>query len=207
MYISRVEARARGRAAGIDRGSILAAAARLLADDGSARFSMRALAAELGVTPNALYNHVRDKTELVDALLDDALGSVRWERTADPRGLLTAIMLSTYDVLSARRHLVPLYLERRGARGPNAVALGERMHEALDALGVEPDVAGRLAHVLIVQAIGFAAYGATHPEPSVHRAAFLDSLGWTLDGALGARRGRRRGRPGGRPGGRRGGSA
>jgi TetR/AcrR family tetracycline transcriptional repressor len=177
-----MEKRGRGHAAGLELPVILAAASGLLAERGSSGLSMRAIAARLGVAPNALYNHVANRTDLIDALLDDALGEVRAVKPGPPRDELEEIMLSSYDALTARRALVPLYLERRGARGPNAIALGERMREALDALGIDDDRTRRITHSLIVQVIGFAAYGPT-TEPG-NRIAYLDSLSWTLDGAL-----------------------
>jgi len=145
---------------------------------------MRSLAASLGVTPNAIYNHVRDKTELIDAMLDDALAHVETPHDADPRTFLRGIMTSTYDVLTQRRDLVPLYLDRRGARGPNAIALGEQMHHSLSTLGIDQHRSQRIVHVLIVQVIGFAAYGPTAPDPLASRDAFIASIRWTLDGAL-----------------------
>jgi TetR/AcrR family tetracycline transcriptional repressor len=176
--------RLRGQAADLDRSAIIVAATQLLTEHTSPGLSMRNLALRLGVTPNALYNHVRDKTELIDALLDDALGEVRPETTQEPRQRLATTMVSSYDVLVSRRDLVPLYLERRGARGANAVALGELMREALSELGLDADKTQRATQVLIVQAIGFAAYGTALPDVAPNRSTYIDSLNWTLDGIL-----------------------
>lgn len=62
---------------------------------------MRRLATHLGVTPNALYNHFKNKTELIDALFDDALGLVVTPTTDDPPNVLFSIMSSTFDGLAA----------------------------------------------------------------------------------------------------------
>lgn len=56
----------------IDRETVTAAALRLLEQHGLAQLSMRTLAAELGVTPNALYRHVANKAALEYALADAA---------------------------------------------------------------------------------------------------------------------------------------
>jgi TetR/AcrR family tetracycline transcriptional repressor len=176
--------RRRGQPADLDRSLIIAAARKLLAEHTSPGLSMRNLAARLDVTPNALYNHFRDKTELIDALLDDALGQVGTEPHLEPRERLEAIMVSSYDVLIARRDLVPLYLERRGARGPNALALGELMSEALRSAGIDTDKNQRAIQVLIVQALGFAAYGTALPDTTPNRTTYIDSLNWTLDGII-----------------------
>jgi AcrR family transcriptional regulator len=52
---------------------ILRAANRRLQKGGISRLSMRTIAADLGITPMALYRHFRDKDELLDALSQDAL--------------------------------------------------------------------------------------------------------------------------------------
>lgn len=163
---------------------LIAAAMRLVSDHGAAGLSMRSLAAALGVTPMALYNHVRTKDELIDAMLDDALGRVAVPAEGDPVTVVRGIMLSTYDVLIEHRGLVPLYLARRGARGPNAIRLGEKIHEALGGLEIDKDRAQRILRALIIQAIGFAAFGAVPSDPPVVRDVFCDSLDWTLGGAL-----------------------
>ena len=163
---------------------LIAAATRLITDHGAAGLSMRSLAAALGVTPMALYNHVRDKGELIDAMLDDALGRVEVPEDGDPVTVVRGIMLSTYDVLIGHRDLVPLYLERRGARGANAIGLGEKIHEALGGLGIDKDRAQRILRALIIQALGFAAFGAVPSDPPAIRDVFGDSLDWTLNGAL-----------------------
>ncbi|WP_053701305.1 TetR/AcrR family transcriptional regulator [Streptomyces sp. WM6368] len=62
---------------GLDRDRITAATVRLLDADGLARFSMRRLAAGLGVTAMSLYWYVDTKQDLLELALDRALGEVR----------------------------------------------------------------------------------------------------------------------------------
>ncbi|BAJ26228.1 MULTISPECIES: TetR/AcrR family transcriptional regulator [Kitasatospora] len=54
----------------LDREVIVAAAVRLLDEQGEARFSMRGLAARLDVTPMSLYWYVADKDDLLELALD-----------------------------------------------------------------------------------------------------------------------------------------
>ncbi len=63
-----------GQRAGLSQPAVLAAARELLATAGVDGLTMRALARRLDVAPNALYSHVRSKTDLLDALLDDLPG-------------------------------------------------------------------------------------------------------------------------------------
>jgi AcrR family transcriptional regulator len=58
------------------------AALQLVDDKGLAVLTMRALATELMVSPMALYNHVRDKDDLVDLMVDLMLGEVDCSATA-----------------------------------------------------------------------------------------------------------------------------
>ncbi|MFD6966758.1 TetR/AcrR family transcriptional regulator [Streptomyces sp. NPDC059949] len=62
---------------GLDRERITAATVRLLDSEGLARFSMRRLAAGLGVTAMSLYWYVDTKHDLLELALDSALGELR----------------------------------------------------------------------------------------------------------------------------------
>lgn len=78
--------RAAGRAAGLRLEEIRDRAMALIAELGIERFSMRRLAADLGVTPMSLYHHVRNKDELtlllqqgIIEMLDVADPSLPWD--------------------------------------------------------------------------------------------------------------------------------
>ena len=179
--------RAPGQRAGLTRARVLAAARELLAESGLAGVTMRALAQRLGVSPNALYSHVASKTALVDDVLDDLLAEVEAPdpATADPVAGLHALMASTHAVLLAHPDLVGLYLARQGARGPNAVRLGEVMLALLARAGVTGAAAREAQRVLIVYAIGFAAFTVEPgdaPRPAELGATFERGLRWLLAG-------------------------
>lgn len=170
---------------------------------------MRALAGQLGVAPNTIYSHVTSKTHLLDDLLDDALASVEAPSldVEDPVAGIAALMTSTYLTLTREPDLVPLYLVRQGARGPNAVRLGEVMDFLLARAGVRGASGPEARRVLIVHTIGFAAFatGAAAPSegdrPSGEDASFKHfsrSLQWLLAGIVDSDPERRR-RGSGRP--------
>ena len=181
-----------GQRAGLSRDAVLGAARLLLAEDGLERLTMRAIADALGVAPNALYSHVASKSAMVDDLLDGVLAAVAAPSGDDPATGLREVMASTYDVLIAHADLVPVYLARQGSRGPNAQRLGVIMNDLLGRAGLEGTAVGEARRVLIVYAIGFAAFstpGGTDPaavgvEPA--RANFNRGLGWLVDGIIGA---------------------
>lgn len=176
-----------GQRAGLTYDAVLGAAQDVFAERGRAGLSMRSVAARLGVAPNALYSHVADKDALVDALLDDELGSLTPPPAdADPRTGLREVMLATFDLLVTRPGLVPAYLERQGARGPQARALGEAMTVLLARLGVGEDVAGRVVRALIVHTLGYAALATADDAsltPPELRADLEVTLDWLLVGA------------------------
>ena len=148
---------------------------------------MRAVATHLGVAPNALYSHVGSKDELVDALLDDVLAAIgRPDPDEDPRAGLTAVMTATHELLLSRRDLVPLYLARQGSRGRNARALGASMEVLLERAGITGTDASAAVRVLVVHAIGSAAFVSDAGPLGVDdvRSTFAAGLGWLLQGIV-----------------------
>lgn len=182
-----------GQRAGLTRPQVLAAARDLLAERGLAALTMRALAARLSVAPNALYSHVAGKEALVDDLLDDALGRVRAppDDLRDPGAGVHAVMTASYDALLDHRDLVPLYLARQGARGPNAQHLGDVVLALLEQADVHGERAREALRILIIHTIGFAAFtsnalASTGDPDGAHAAelamSFDRSLTWLLTG-------------------------
>jgi len=165
----------------------------LLAERGLEVLTMRALAERLGVSPNALYSHVPSKTALVDDLLDDVLAAVQTPSpdAPDPIAGVHALMASTYQVLLTHADLVPQYLARQGARGPNAQHLGDVVLALLARADVTGSSAREGLHVLIVYTIGSAAFATRSPfatdegaTPAVvdHATHFDHGLRWILAG-------------------------
>lgn len=179
-----------GERAGLTHAAVIAGARELLSRDGVDRLTMRALAHHLGISPNALYSHVESKTQLIDDLLDDVLASVEapGPDIEDPVAGLTTLMISTYDVLMAHPDLVPLYLTRQGARGSNAIRLGEILDALLARAGVHGTVIAESRRVLIVHTLGFAAFSTSAPDSErpvplqESRRNFSRSLRWLLAG-------------------------
>ncbi|CAN5230173.1 hypothetical protein BH20ACT5_BH20ACT5_20100 [soil metagenome] len=160
---------------------------------------MRAVARRLGVSPNALYSHVEDKTALIDGVLDQVLAEVHTPtpEAPDPISGLRDLMGSTYDVLLAHPDLVPRYLARQGARGGNAQRLGAVVLDLLSAAGVTGVHAHEALRVLIIYTIGFAAFSTREPigpgeDPVLPvpelRVNFERGLGWLLTGIVSAAR-------------------
>ncbi|MGY1742566.1 MULTISPECIES: TetR/AcrR family transcriptional regulator [unclassified Blastococcus] len=182
-----------GQRAGLSRDQVLAGARALLAEGGADALTMRALAARLGVRPNALYSHVADKDELLEALVDDALAAVPDPAPdVDWRTGLRDLMAASHRALLGSPQLVPLTLGR-GSRGPHARRLGEGVTALLARGGVTGAPAREALRVLVVYTIGFAAFevrpGFTDADPAQRRAdldrTYERGLDWLLAGIAG----------------------
>ncbi|MNK68663.1 Tetracycline repressor protein class E [compost metagenome] len=109
-----------------------------LADaEGLDALSMRHLADALGVTPMTLYTYVPGKAELLDLMVDAALGegTAGGEAHGDMRARLEAIARQNQDTY--RRHPWLLQISpTRPVLGPHGLAKYERELCALDGLGL-----------------------------------------------------------------------
>ncbi|WP_219518394.1 TetR/AcrR family transcriptional regulator [Nonomuraea ceibae] len=91
-----------GRPPKISRADIVAAAHRVIEEDGVESLTMRRLAREVGSTAMALYHHVRDKEELLLLLLDDYAASRPRpaELPEEPRERVVAVATAMREALS-----------------------------------------------------------------------------------------------------------
>jgi AcrR family transcriptional regulator len=134
---------------------VLDAALRLLDTDGPAAASIRRLAAELGVTPNAVYTYFADKAAIEQALIERLLGEVHTSAadTGAWREDLEHLAVGMRTRLVAHPGAVPLLLG--GAmNGPQALVLGERLLTLLDRAGLDPEPAARAAYLIMVYVLG-----------------------------------------------------
>ncbi|WP_455353076.1 TetR/AcrR family transcriptional regulator [Streptomyces sp. SYSU K217416] len=110
--------------AGLDRGKITAATVRLLDAEGLAKFSMRRLAAELGVTAMSVYWYVDTKDDLLELALDAVMGEVALPAEgddADWRDQLRALATEYRHLLVRHPWVSPLIGEYLNV-GPHAMA-------------------------------------------------------------------------------------
>jgi TetR/AcrR family tetracycline transcriptional repressor len=154
-----------GVRAGLTRDAVVAAARRIVDEDGLQALTLRRLAAAMGVTPNTLYSHVASKAALLDLLMDDLAGEVQ---SPDPdavewRDGLRALFASTRETVAAAPALAPLFLSR-ASRGPNALRLGEVTLELLARGGIEGRAAVNALRVLLVYTFGYAAFAAARAD-------------------------------------------
>ncbi len=164
---ARTGASPRRRAAGrpghhpaLDRGQIAATARTLLERDGFDAFSMRKLAASLGVKSPSLYWHLRSKDDLFDLIIDDILGQCRLPPPAAPgewKASLTALGREVRRVLLAHPACGPL-LPGRITLGPSGLRLAEYSIATLRGAGFNRQTASDSHVILTIYTMGFAAY-------------------------------------------------
>jgi AcrR family transcriptional regulator len=129
----------------------------LLDAEGLDALTMRRLADRLGVVPNALYRHVKDKDDLLDGVMDAAVASVPLPPADLPwdEGL-AALAASIRATMLANRAITGLIVNRPNL-GLGAVAIGEYAFGVLLAAGFSPADADRALNVVLVWTLGFVA--------------------------------------------------
>jgi TetR/AcrR family transcriptional regulator, tetracycline repressor protein len=113
------------------------------------------LAAELGASPMALYAHLRDKDELLWALLDHVVGLLdvpagEWDHT------LREFARSSRRTLLAHPGVVPLFMTVP-ALLPNSLRLGEEVYAVLRRAGFADEAVVRAFYAVLSYTLGYVA--------------------------------------------------
>ncbi len=150
----------------LTRPRVVRTALRLVDEHGLPALTMRALATDLQVSPMALYNHVRDKEELVDLMVDLVLGEVELSTTAgDSVSQLRAMVHSYHQVLTAHPGLARVYGSQVRI-GPNGLRIMERGFGLLLDAGFSPREAADAFFALYTYTVGFHLIGSVDPDYS-----------------------------------------
>jgi AcrR family transcriptional regulator len=156
----------------LTRERVVEEALAVIADDGANALTMRRLATRLGVVPGALYNHVRNKQQLQDLLLDGVLAEV--DLHLDPSlawtEQLKVLAHRLRQVLEAHPGVAGI-LKTRDPLGPNSLALAEAFLGPLQAAGFGDREAGLAFFLLLDYTIGFAV---SSPATSVNEQRVRD---------------------------------
>lgn len=106
----------------VSRDLLVSAAIKLADKKGLEGLSMRSLASKVGVEAMSLYNHVRNKEDLLDEIVDHVFGKIKWDKSAkDWRLSMEQRAISTKKILSKHKWVIKI-LESRKAPGPNTLA-------------------------------------------------------------------------------------
>jgi TetR/AcrR family transcriptional regulator, tetracycline repressor protein len=157
---------------GLTRETIVQRALEIGDEEGLEAVSVRRVASELGVTPMALYRHVRDKNDLYNAMLDAVIAdfdasagltpSMPWQEQAR-RALMNAV-----DLLTARPVTLPLQIAYQGPLTPSIARSLELSLGILLRAGFRPQEAISLARMIPVVLAGIVL---------LYRAGPVDSIG------------------------------
>ena len=142
----------------LSRDLIIQKAFALLDEQGPSALSMRRLANQLGVAPNALYTHVRGKADLIDGLIDQVYAGI--DLDPDPSGnwtqQLTTLSQDIRAHLLAHPAVVPYALQQPGL-GPNSLRLGEAIYGVLRPAGFSDEATVGIVYALLTYILGFVA--------------------------------------------------
>lgn len=123
---SRRNARANNRPAPqqLSEQDIVDAALRLIRKNGADKLSMRTLAAQLGVTPMAIYYHVPSKQALLDLVIDSVLSNVPMPTPSPERwqAQMKALSVTAWHLINAYPDLSRIMISRPGNKSTRALA-------------------------------------------------------------------------------------
>lgn len=138
VWLETRAARSGGGPAGLDRDRIVAASIRMLDEEGLAKLSMRKLATELGVTAMSLYWYVDTKDDIIEYAVDTVYGEVDLDAVdaaGDWRERIRVLALEYRRMLVRHAWMSPSAGQYLNI-GPNAVAVGEKIHQAIRETGL-----------------------------------------------------------------------
>jgi len=138
----------------LTRDTVIIQATQLIARDGLAAFSLRGLADALGVSPNALYNHVSNREDLLDAVTDRFVASIRLPVGQQPwPDWVHAVAAGLRSQLIEHPGLTELMLTRAAstATGPKMLS---RFLDRLVSAGLDRAVAHVAWHAVLTVVVG-----------------------------------------------------
>jgi AcrR family transcriptional regulator len=163
MASSTAKPSARRSRAPLSRAKLIDAAVALADQDGIAELSMRRLAVAVGVEAMSLYNHVANKDELLDGMVERVMGQVDVPVQEGPwQSELRRRALSLHEVL-LRHPWVATLVESRWS-GPDQLAASNALLGCLRNAGFSPALAFRALLTLDSYLYGFAFQEVTWPH-------------------------------------------
>ena len=126
---------------------VLRAALALADAEGIEGLSMRRLAKELGVEAMSLYNHVANKDEILDGIIDLVAGEFDLPADApDWEAAMRGHLISAREVLLRHRWATPLWMRQGG--GTARLRNGDWMLRTLREAGFSKDLMYHAFHIL-----------------------------------------------------------
>ncbi len=140
----------------LTRERVLQAASAMADESGVEALSMRTLGQRLGVEAMSLYNHVANKDDVLDAIVDMVVAEIAPAASVGAwRSAIRTSALSANDVLSRHTWACGMWLQRRP--GPARAQYMEGLLACLARSRLSPDVAHHAYHVIDTYIVGFTA--------------------------------------------------
>ena len=160
-----------GRRVPLNRDRVLRAALVLADQGGLEALTMRKLGEALGVEAMSLYNHVANKEEVLDGLVDIVFGEIEAPHGGgDWRAAMRRRAMSAREVLGRHPWAIGL-MESRTHPGPANLSHHESVLRCLRESGFSVEVAGHAYSVLDSYIYGFALEQASLPFDTGEQAA------------------------------------
>jgi AcrR family transcriptional regulator len=147
----------------LSRERLLETAVELADNNGIESLSMRKLGDAVGVEAMSLYNHVANKEDLLDGMVDIVFSEI--DLPADGSVWKSAMRrraVSAREVLARHRWAISL-VESRGTPGPATLRHHDAALGSLRAAGFSIEMAGHAYALLDSYILGFALQEASHP--------------------------------------------
>jgi AcrR family transcriptional regulator len=164
----------------LNRERVLRAAIALANERGAEELTMRKLAKELGVEAMSLYNHVANKDEILDGIVDNVAAEV--DLPPDEVDWKTAIRrsaISARDVYVKHPWASSLSMSRQSG-GPGRLRHGDWVLRTLREAGFSKDLTYHAYHVLEAYVLGFTVLQLSFPyqgeELAAMATAFFEQL-------------------------------
>jgi AcrR family transcriptional regulator len=145
----------------LNRDRILQTALAFADEHGIDALSMRKLGQTLGFEAMSLYNHVANKDDLLDGMLDLVLGEIEPARPGEGLRGVRRSAVSAHNALA--RHLWAAALLMTPSRiRPGRLAFMDALLRALRDAGFSPETTYHAYHVIDAHIIGFSLWQSTH---------------------------------------------
>jgi AcrR family transcriptional regulator len=162
----------------LSRDRILAAALELVDRQGIDALSMRKLAQSLGYEAMSLYNHVANKDDLLDGILDLVLAEMEPPQAHGRLPGIRTAALSAHEALK-RHPWAATMLMSPGRIRPARIQHMEALLAALRGAGLSAETTYHAYHVLDAHIVGFSLWVSTHgkmPDDVEDARAWFDRM-------------------------------
>ena len=145
----------------LSRERILQSALALADENGLDALSMRKLGQQLGYEAMSLYNHVANKDDLLDGMLDIVLGEMEPPALEEGMAGIRRSAISAHDALKRHRWAAGLLMTPTRVR-PARLAYMNALLGALRNAGLSEETTYHAYHVIDAHVIGFTLWQSTH---------------------------------------------